>query len=142
MPKEICGPAAAGAGREDIMPAGTCRVRFLRKESPRKKNRRPKRHNGTALPEGKGGHVCTRPGRLLETLLVGNGELAAALGAAARKHLAAGGGSHSFTEAVLVYPLAARRLESPFHGRIFFSFLLSIHAECKGITNSAPAKIS
>lgn len=46
---------------------------------------------------------------------VAHGKTETALGATARKHFAALGGRHSFTEAVLVNSLSVRGLKCTFH---------------------------
>ena len=51
---------------------------------------------------------------------VGDGEALAAFGAAAGQHVAAVGGFHAQTEAVLVHTLALRRLVGAFHIKVLF----------------------
>lgn len=60
--------------------------------------------------------------RLLSGDGAGNGEAQTAFGTTAGEHLAAIGGGHAGTEAVLVNSLAVRRLERSFHCRICLIF--------------------
>lgn len=63
----------------------------------------------------KQGHPKSYAAKNLEAVFGGNGELLAAMTTTCGKHLASTGCRHTLTETVLVDPLAAGWLESPFH---------------------------
>ena len=63
--------------------------------------------------------------------LVRNGQFLAPFGTACGEHFAAVGGSHSFTEAVLVDSLLLRGLESPFRRFIFLDIYLFGLPRCR-----------
>ena len=82
---------------------------------------------------------------VLESSLVRNGQLLAALCTTCCQYLTTVSGCHSLTETVLVDSLPARRLECSFHRHnsifLYFVFKKLSFAECKGITFLAFPKI-
>ena len=69
------------------------------------------------------GMSAMRALRFHAVVLVGDGQLLAAFGAAGCQYAATVSGGHSFTETVLVSSLSVRGLECSFHRCIFFMLL-------------------
>lgn len=75
------------------------------------------------------GERCVPLPQLLACDGAGNCKAETAFGATTSENLAAIGGGHTGTEAVLVNSLSVRRLECSFHCRLFFILVVVPHFE-------------
>ncbi len=75
------------------------------------------------------GRGCVPLPQLLACDGAGNCKAETAFGATTSENLAAIGGGHTGTEAVLVNSLSVRRLECSFHCRLFFILVVVPHFE-------------
>lgn len=82
--------------------------------------------------EKEGKHCCSPscsfhfPLQLFAVMLIGNGQLLAALGTAGSQYAATVGGGHSLTETMLVAPSAVVGLECSFHRYVVFTFVSDV----------------